>query len=127
MAEVGRPTVMTPQTIEKLEEGFTYGFTDVEACLFAGISKTALYEYCKDHPEFAERKEELKNHPTMLAKRNVHDALVDKDQQTSKWYLERKAPDYKTKQEVSADITATVNAPTQIVIEAVGSTTTTAT
>lgn len=103
------------------------GFTDAEACLYADISKPTLYDYCKLHPDFSDRKEELKNHPTLLAKRNIVEALRDNDQKMSQWYLERKAQDFKNKQELTADVTATVNAPTTIVIEAVGSATTTAT
>lgn len=104
MGAGGRPTKMTPETIAKLEEGFTMGFSDVEACLYAGISKSALYNYCDEHVEFRDRKEELKNHPTLLAKRNVIESLREGDQQTSKWYLERKAPDFKAKQEIEASI-----------------------
>jgi hypothetical protein len=118
---------MTPETVGKLEEAFSMGFTDIEACLFANIHKDTLYAYCNAHPEFSDRKEELKNHPTLLAKRNVIDGLRDGDQKISQWYLERKAPEFKNKQELTADVTATVNAPTTIVIEAVGSATTTAT
>ena len=38
MADVGRPTVMTAETIEKLEQGFLMGFSDREASLYVGIS-----------------------------------------------------------------------------------------
>ena len=103
----GRPTVMTPKTIEKLEEGFSYGFTDAEACLHAGIHKDTLYKYCKDHPEFSDRKEALKKQPNMLAKRNVSDKLTDGDVNTSKWQLERKDPDYVPSQKNEINLTLT--------------------
>lgn len=88
----GRPTKMTEETVNKLEEGFTMGFTDEEACLYANISKVTLYEYCKKNPEYTNRKEELKNHPKILAKRNIYNSLKDsKKTDDSKWYLERRS------------------------------------
>jgi hypothetical protein len=88
----GRPTVMTDETVKKLEEGFTMEFTDLEACLYANISKQSLYDYCKINPEYTDRKETLKNHPKILAKSNIYRSLK-KGERTddSKWYLERKA------------------------------------
>ena len=91
MGKAGRPTVMTEETVNKLEQGFAMGFTDEEACLYANISKQTLYDYCKKNPKYIDRKEELKNHPKILAKTNVYNALKDnKKVEDSKWYLERK-------------------------------------
>lgn len=106
MAEsVGRPTVMTEEVLQKLEYAFMRGLTDLEACLFANIGTTTLYNYCEENPEFRERKEELKKNPTAKAKLNVYEAIENKDVDVSKWYLERKAKDeFSTKQEVSGDI-----------------------
>ena len=39
---VGRPTIMTPQVLQKLELAFSYGCTDDEACFFADIAPTTL-------------------------------------------------------------------------------------
>lgn len=109
MAEVGRPTVMTEDVLLKLEYAFMRGLSDVEACLFADIGTTTLYEYCNKNPEFAERKEELKKHPTAKAKLNVAEAIENQDVDISKWYLERKAKDeFSTKQEIKADVDADV-------------------
>ncbi len=89
----GRPTVMTPEVVSKLEEGFTKGLNDLESCLFAGISKQTLYDYQHLHPEFVDRKEKLKKNVTMIAKMNIYDSILEKNQQDSKWYLERRAKD----------------------------------
>lgn len=86
----GRPTLMTPETIAKLEVAFSVGATDNEACFVAGITKTTLYEYCKDHPEFTDRKESLKDMPIYQARANVAQAIEQKDKTISTWYLERK-------------------------------------
>lgn len=102
----GRPTVMTEAMIGKLEMLFTKGLTDREACLIADISPSTLYDYCNEHPEFAERKELLKEQIKTQAKLNVAEAIAEKkDIDMSKWYLERKARDeFSTKQEISGDI-----------------------
>ena len=96
----GRPTVMTPETVKKLEDAFIIGCTDEEACFYANISKPTLYDYIKLHPEFSDRKEALKKSPSFKAKKNIVNALEEGDKETSKWYLERKNKDeFSTKTE----------------------------
>jgi hypothetical protein len=97
----GRPTKMTPEILETLRQGFVMGFTDEEACLYANIGKTTLYEYCKDHPEFTELKEQLKKSTILIAKKNVQREIQSGDKDMTKWYLERKAKDeFSTKTEI---------------------------
>jgi len=91
MAEIGRPTVMTPKTISRLEEAFLNGATDKEAVFLAGISMSTLYAYCQEHPEFSDRKEALKDMPKYTARINVIKAIDAGDKALSQWYLERKA------------------------------------
>lgn len=92
MNEVGRPTIMTPETIAKLEEAFMMGCGDLEACLFADISKTTLYNYQQDNPEFVERKEKLKENPILLARGSVVRKL-NEDPDLALKFLERKKKD----------------------------------
>ena len=89
--DVGRPTVMTDEVIRKLEEIFALGGTDLEACLWADISKSTLYDYQVLHPEFVERKEKLKEEPILKARRTVVGALDQPNMALS--YLERKKKD----------------------------------
>ena len=93
----GRPTVMTDETIAKLETAFSLGCTDLEACIYADISAAALYNYQKRYPAFVERKNLLKEKVVLLARQNVVMAMRDGDDKvkldTSKWYLERKHKD----------------------------------
>lgn len=91
--EVGRPTVMTPDIIAKLEQAFSLGASDLEACFYAGIGKTSLYRYQEEHPEFTERKKALKEKLVLKARSVVADALENKDKQTAQWYLERRKKD----------------------------------
>lgn len=106
MAEdVGRPTVMTEEVIQKLEYAFMKGMTDREACIYANIATSTLYNYCNENPSFSERKEELKQHPTAKARLNVVEAIEKGDEDMSKWWLERKAKDeFSTKQTVDGEI-----------------------
>lgn len=71
----GRPTKMTPETIAKLEQAYAYGASDGEACAYAEIAMATLYRYCQENPEFGEKKERLKEKPTLLARRTVVKAL----------------------------------------------------
>lgn len=106
--KVGRPTVMTEAVIGKLELLFAKGLTDREACLLADIDPSTLYDYCNKHPEFTERKEALKQHPTAKARLNVIEAIEKGDSDLSKWWLERKARDeFSTKQTIDGDIKIT--------------------
>lgn len=86
----GRPTVMTDDVIRLLESAFLVGATDLEACVHANIGKTALYEYCQKNDEFAERKETLKNQPTLKAKMIVDVALDNGDLNTAHRVIDRK-------------------------------------
>lgn len=85
----GRPTVMTKKVVEKLEKLFSQGLSDREACLLAGISKDALYDYCNENPVFSNRKEELKKTPSIHAKQTMARA-VKKDPKMALKLLERK-------------------------------------
>lgn len=108
--KVGRPTVMTESMIGKLEMLFAKGLSDREACLIADITPSTLYDYCNLNPEFAERKEMLKEKTKTQAKLNVAEAIENKDMDMSKWYLERKAKDeFSTKQILDADVNADVS------------------
>ena len=103
--EVGRPTVMTNEVLQKLEYAFMRGMTDRQACLYANIATSTLYNYCNENPDFSERKETLKQNPTSKARLNVTKAIEQGDVSLSLWWLERKARDeFSTKQNIDADI-----------------------
>lgn len=76
----GRPSVVTDDVLRKLEESFLLGCTDEEACLSADIGTTALYEYQKKNPAFAERKLELKKNPVHKARKVMLDLMSSDDE-----------------------------------------------
>jgi len=86
----GRPTIMTPETIDKLEYAFSLGCDDLTACFHANIGKSTLYNYQNAHPSFVERKEALKNSPLFLAKKVQYDALVEGDKTVAIKLIERR-------------------------------------
>lgn len=92
----GRPTVIDEMVILKLEEAFSWGCTDLEACLNAGISKSTLYLYQKDHPEFSVRKEELKENPVLLARGTVVKAMQNDPKLSWDFLQKKKYKEFKT-------------------------------
>ena len=84
----GRKTIITKETVDKLEEIFLIGGTDLEACSYANISSATLYNYQNKNPAFLERKDRLKENPFIKARQTVVKAL--ENPQHAQWYLERK-------------------------------------
>ena len=105
---VGRPTVMTTVTVNKLEQGFINGLSDVQACRYAGISRTTLFNYQEENPEFINRKEGLREDVKMHAKLNIAKKVMgtgkgDGDIDTSKYVLDRTDPDFKPKNKLEIE------------------------
>lgn len=97
----GRPRAVSREVLQKLEYAFVHGLSDREASIYAGISKSTLYNYCKKHPEFLDQKEDLKSGVKMRAKLNVAEEIDKGNLELSLWYLEHKCRDeFSTRQEV---------------------------
>ena len=86
----GRPTVITESVLAKLEQAFSWGCTNKEACVWAGISVDALNDYEHANPSFTKKKEMLIETPTLKARQVINIALGQKDKQAAQWWLERK-------------------------------------
>lgn len=91
-SNAGRPTKMNETTISKLEQAFSWGCTDREACLFADINPETLYKYQRENPEFTERKAILKERPVLLAKQTVIEKMTE-SYSNAMDYLSRKRKD----------------------------------
>ena len=89
---VGRPTIVTPEVIKKLEEAYAMDCTDGEACLAANISEVTLYNYQNENPEFVNRKRQLKNNPYLIARTTLMTGLKGNPDLALK-YMERKKKD----------------------------------
>lgn len=97
----GRPTKMTRETLDKLDEAFAMGCTDREASLWAGINPTTLYNYQEDNPKFLERKKMLKQMPLLKARRTILDELNDVG--VAQWYATKKGKDFKDRHDITSD------------------------
>ena len=107
----GRPTIVTPETLQKLEYAFSMGLPDEQACLYANIAPQTLYNYQSKHPEFLERKVMLKQNITMRARLNIANEIANGSTKDSWEWLTRKE-----KQEFSLKDDATIHIANQNVL-----------
>lgn len=109
--KTGRPSSMTPDVIAKLEEGFAFGFSVRNACIWADISQDTYFNYCKKYPNFSEQCKTLQQKPLIKSILVINKALDEGDVSTAKWYAERKCKDefsLKTETEHSGQIQSKV-------------------
>lgn len=100
--KLGRPTLVTPEVVTKLEMAFSHGCSVTEACVFAGISRKVFYEYEERNPDFRDKREELVKLPNLAARMNVVKAVKAGDIDASEWWLERRArDDFATRKETT--------------------------
>jgi len=88
----GRPTVMTDDTLQKLNDAYSIGLSDVKACAYTGITVSTLHNYQNANPKFIEEKEALRLKPDLLAQQTIVTALND-PQHAWRW-LEKKDKDF---------------------------------
>jgi hypothetical protein len=97
--KVGRPSVMTPEIITKIEQVATLDGTVEEMAMYGGIHRDTLYTYFKQNPEFSDRIHALRQSLILKARYTIVNNLDDIS--TAKWYLERKArKEFSSKAEV---------------------------
>lgn len=100
----GRKSVITPEILAKLEQAFKLGECDEDACDYAGIGTTALYNYQLSNPKFTEQKRAWKKNPTHKARLTMFRNLDDP--KWASWWLERKEKDeFSTMQKVDNAVT----------------------
>ena len=87
----GRPTVITKETVRKLEQAFKDGLSVSEACFVSGIGKRTFYDHKASDTTFAHNMELAKAYVTLRAKKVVVQAIDSGNLTAAKWYLERKA------------------------------------
>ena len=92
----GRPKIITPLVEKSLLLAFMNGYSALEACKYAGIHRATFYRHLDTHPDFAERVEDAKERPVMMARKTVVEALAKGHTPTAKWYLSRKDPEFST-------------------------------
>lgn len=84
----GRPTVFTPEVVQKLEDLISQDVEIERACKFVGISESAYYRECQDNPEFREKMAKAQEYPVILANRTIAKAIRDGDIQSA-WKMKQ--------------------------------------
>lgn len=88
---VGRPTVILPEVVAKMENIFKVGATIEEACSYVGINKATYYRHLEKDDIFATKMEAAQHYADIVAKNVVVDSIVkDKDLGSAKWWLEKR-------------------------------------
>jgi hypothetical protein len=95
---------MDAAVIAKLELAFAGGHSDAEACLIAGINQRTLTRYEDKNPEFAEKKELLKNTPILKARQTLNKAIETNADIAFKFLERKKRDEFGVKTEV--DVTS---------------------
>jgi len=90
-AQTGRPTVMTQNTVQKLEEALKEGFSVDMACHVSGISRSTYYDHINSNSSFSYKMELAQDWVTQRAKQVVANAIDSGDLKAAQWWLERKA------------------------------------
>ena len=114
----GRPTVMTPEVVSKLEMAFSVGGNDTEACAHAGISRETYYAHRKADAAFSDKIDALKEKLPLKAKAELAKLVQAGEPMTVKWYLERKRRnEFGTRQEIDVTTGGDKIEPTRIIFE----------
>jgi predicted DNA-binding protein YlxM (UPF0122 family) len=112
---MGRPPIITGEVVKLLEDAFKLDAPVTEACQYAGISRTAYYDYIKAHPEFLDRLERLKSMTRFKIRGKVISRAL-KDPNFGLNYLKLKCDDFKEKKQVDAEVNTKLNAADSLII-----------
>lgn len=115
--QVGRPTVLTPQVVSKLEALLSIGLTVREACLESGISHETYYSRVRSDERFADKMAKAQNTVTTTAKKVVATQVLGGDTKTAMWWLDRLDKKELAKQQVVAGDSPTTSAETDPITE----------
>jgi hypothetical protein len=85
----GRPSVMTVECVNKLEQAFAIDATVEEACSYADISRETYYNWLEKHKEFSDRILKLRQRPVLKARQTVVQKLSE-NYTNAMDYLKRK-------------------------------------
>lgn len=100
----GRPTVMTPDVLQKLEAAFMNVFTDAQACDYAGIAPATLYNYQNENPAFLERKTMLRERPDMAAKLELVTGIKGSLEQARWWAAHKMGGEFAPKTKIEMKV-----------------------
>ena len=88
----GRPTVMTPDTLQKLKDAFSIDATVEEACHYAKISVPTFYNWKKENDDLFKEMEAFRLTPVLTMRKSAVEKGSD-SYHTAMDYLSRKRPE----------------------------------
>ena len=91
----GRPKVITPEVVQKLEDLLSQDVSIESACKFVWISERAYYYECEDNPDFLQKMEKAQEYVKILAWRTISKAIRDGDVSTARWLMEKRDKRYR--------------------------------
>jgi len=87
---VGRPSKMTKEAVDKLEEVFKIGGTVTEACTYAMIDEATFYNWQNDFPDFSRRMQAAREFVNIASKNLIGHSIVKQQSVSSaQWWLDR--------------------------------------
>lgn len=92
MAEVGRPTKYTPETVKKITGAIQTGATYRLAAQYGGIGLSTFNEWRHQYPEFAEAVEEAEGQGAVMLIAKIQRAAGN-SWRAAAWILERRHPE----------------------------------
>ncbi len=101
MAKVGRPTVDTKETRQKIEEATALDASIEEVCFYADISKDTYYTIIKKDKEFSDRLEALRNRPILLARQTVMKKLGESYSNAMDYLSRKKKAEFSQRSEIT--------------------------
>jgi len=113
----GRPTVITPEVLAKLEQAFAIDSTVQEALAYAEIKQDAYYDYLKKTPEFSERIEELRQRPILAARKRVVNGINETYQNAIDYLKRKRREEFGDRMGVDAQVKITVDPEEKAIIE----------
>jgi hypothetical protein len=104
----GRPTLYTPETINKLLTSLADGLTIKQACKAGGVSESTLSDWRERYPDLEPRLVEAREHARQKALANIKAAGESGDWRASEAFLRMSfAADYRRDANINVNATAT--------------------
>ena len=81
------------KVIEALKPYYKLGYSSTKACQYAGIPQPTVTEWLKNDPELLLKVTAWQNEVNATARKNIAKKVQEGDDETSKWWVERKERD----------------------------------
>ena len=101
---VGRPVVITPSCVAKLEAAFQNGFNVTQACNYSGISTSTFYRKMEKDTEFCNKMTMAQDFLNQKAREVIAHHIIEGSARDARWWLERKSKDeFSVRNEVTGE------------------------